>query len=190
MPLSRGRLTLRRMFPALLLILASGPVAAADPDDATIQRLDRDIQVLKDEALLFNRDAQLAEEELTYPAHSRVDVYVSVETAALLMQKITISVDGRDKVVYDYSETDALALLRSKGMQRLVRYNVGKGSHRLRASYVAQYADAKPEEQPITGEAELVFDKSLAALSLELVVGKTKRGAKPTLRLKEWRPAK
>ncbi len=190
MPQSRGHTTLRRIFSALFLSLACGLAMAAESETESTLRLDQNIQVLKDEAVLFNRDAQLAEEELTYPPHSRVDVYVSVETAALLMQKITVSVDSRDKVSYDYTEYDALALLRSKGLQRLVRYNVAKGSHRLRASYVAQYADAKPDDKPLEGEAELVFDKSNAPLSLELIVGKTSRGARPTLRLKEWRPAK
>jgi hypothetical protein len=187
----RGHLTLRRTFAALLLGLAPGTGAWADAESDAALQLDQNIQVLKDEALLFSRDAQLADEDFNYPPHSRVDVYVSVETAALLMHTISVSIDGGDIISYDYSDFDAKALLKSKGgLQRIGRFNVVKGSHKLHAEYVGQYADAKEGEGPLADRIDAVFDKSLTPATLELIVGKANRGGKPILRLKEWRESR
>jgi hypothetical protein len=190
MPSFRGQTTLRRTFAALLLGLAPGTAVWADADTDAALQLDQNIQVLKDEALLINRDAQLADEDFNFPPHSRVDVYVSVETAALLMHTISISIDGGDIVHFDYSEIDAKALLKSKGLQRIGRFNVVKGSHKLHAEYVGQYADAKPNETALADRIDAVFDKSQTPVTLELIVGKANRGGKPILRLKEWRASK
>lgn len=190
MPSFRGHPTLRTTFAALLLGLAPGASAWADAETDAALQLDQNIQVLKDEALLFSRDAQLVEEDFNFPPHARVDVYVSVETAALLMHTISISVDGGDLVNYDYSDFDARALLKSKGLQRIGRFNVTRGSHKLHAEYVGQYADAKDGEAALADRVDLVFDKGLEPVTLELIVGKANRGGKPILRLKEWRASK
>ncbi|WP_139250325.1 hypothetical protein [Hydrocarboniphaga daqingensis] len=180
---------MRRTFFALMLGLAPGATAWADAESDAALQLDQSIQVLKDEALQFNRDAQLVEEEFSYPPQTRVDVYVSVETAALLMRTISVSIDGSTPVNFDYSDFDARALLKSRGMQRIGRFNVSKGSHKLHAEYVGQYADAKDGEPELADRIDTVFDKTLLPATLELIVGKANRGGKPILRLKEWRPA-
>jgi len=187
MPEFRGQSTLRRTFAALLLGLAPGTTAWADAESDAALQLDQNIQVLKDEALLFSRDAQIADEDFNFPPYSRVDVYVSVETTALLMHTISISIDGGSTVNFDYSDFDAKALLKSKGMQRIGRFNVVKGSHKLHAEYVGRYADAKEGEAALADRVDVVFDKTLAPATLELIVGKANRGGKPILRLKEWR---
>ncbi|MDB5973130.1 MAG: hypothetical protein JWQ90_5580 [Hydrocarboniphaga sp.] len=186
----RGHKTLRLTLAALVLGLAPGTAAWADTETDAALQLDQNIQVLKDEALQFSRDAQLADEDFNYPPYSRVDVYVSVETAALLMHTISISIDDANTVHYDYSETDAKALLKSKGLQRIGRFNVIKGSHKLHAEYVGNYADAKPGETAFADRIDVVFDKSQTPVTLELIVGKANRGGKPILRLKEWRASK
>src|SRR3546814_153723 len=108
MLLSRGRTTLRFFCAALLLSLAQGtPVLAADPLTEEALQLDQNIQVLKDEALLLSRDAQLADEDFNYPEYSRVDVYVSVEAAAVLLHKFSVGIDGADPVSYEYTDADA-----------------------------------------------------------------------------------
>lgn len=174
----------------LSLALALLPAQAADPITEEALELDQAIQVLKDEALLFNRDAQAVEEDYAFPPHSRVTIYISVETAALLLQKVTLDIDGAGSATYDYGDVDARALLKSKGMQKLGRFNVSKGSHRLRAEFTAAYADAEAGEPDIADRLEVVFDKNHAPVDLELIVGKANRGGKPILRLKEWRAGK
>ena len=201
MPLVRGLMTLRRRCTALVatptpvlalvMALVMAPVAvAAEPSSEKALLLDQNIQALKDEVLQFNRDALTAEENYQYPEHSRVEVYVSVETQALLLQRITVSIDGGEPVTYAYKDSDARSLVRSRGLQRLGRFNVSKGAHRISADFVAQYADAKQGEPIIVDRIDAVFDKSLTATTLELVVGKARRGGKPVLRLQEWRTSK
>lgn len=174
---------------ALLGLAPALAVQAADPQAEKAQLLDQNIQALKDEVLQFNRDALSTEESFGYPDHTRVEIYVSVETPALLMQKITVSVDGGAPVTYTYNELDSRALVRSKGLQRLARFNVARGAHRLKADFVAQYADAKEGDPLVVDRFDTVFDKTLTPSTLELVIGKSRRGGNPVLRLQEWRPA-
>ena len=192
MPFARGQSALRFLcaVAAGVLALAALSAAAADRETEEALELDQAIQVLKDEALQFDRDAQLSEEEYAYPPHTRVTVYVSVEVQALLMKKLVVDIDGADTVTYEYSDLDAKALLRSKGLQRLGRFNVSKGGHRLSAQFIGRYADAEEGEADIVDRIESVFDKKYAPVDLELVVAKANRGAKPMLILREWRPEK
>lgn len=189
---ARGHSALRLLCAsaALLGLALALPAAGADREAEEALELDQAIQVLKDEALQFNRDAQLSEEEFAFPPHTRVTVYASVEVQALLLKKLSIDIDGTESASYDYSDLDARALLRSKGMQRIGRFNVSRGSHRLSAQFVARYADAKEGESDIVDRLEVVFDKNYAPVDLELVVAKANRGAKPMLILREWRPVK
>lgn len=192
MPPSHGHTALRLYCAAAVtcLTLSLSPAQAADRLAEEALELDQAIQVLKDETLQFNRDAQLLEQDFTYPPHSRVTVYISVETAALLLQKISLDLDGQQSATHEYAEADARALLKSKGVQRLGRFNLSRGSHRLQAEFIAQYADAEAGAPAITDRLEAVFDKDLAPVDLELIVGKASRGGRPVLRLKEWRAAK
>jgi hypothetical protein len=175
---------------ALSVAMAISPARAADRDTEEALELDQAIQVLKDEALQFNRDAQAAEEDFSFPPHTRVTIYISVDTAALLLKSVALDIDGSESLAYEYSDADARALLKSKGMQKLGRFNVSKGSHRLHAEFVARYADADPGDASIVDRFDVVFDKSHTPVDLELIVGKASRGSKPVLRLREWRAAK
>ena len=192
MPSFRGRTTLKRLAALLLVVapvLPAGSLGAAEPDNEQALQLDQNIQTLKDEAVQLSRDAQLVDEMVNYPPYLRVDVYVSVETAALLLQKLSVSVDGAEPVRYEYNENDAKALLKSKGLQHVGRFRAAKGIHRLHAEYTGNYADAQSGEAPITDAFDVVFDKGVSTTTLELIVGKANRGGKPILRLKEWREA-
>lgn len=189
MPLLRGLMTLRRCCALLALTVLPLVAGAADSEREKAILLDQNIQVLKDEVLQLNRDAQTTEENFYYPDHSRVEVFVSVETPAVLLQKVTVRIDSGQPITFDYDDTTARALVRSKGVQRLGRFNVTKGAHRVTVEFTGRYGDGSADGSVLNDRIEAVFDKTLAPTTLELIVGKARRGGKPALRVQEWRPA-
>lgn len=174
------------------LCLAQAAVAAAPvppPPDPEQLKLDGAIQGLKDEILSFNRDAQLVENDVLYPAHSRASIYLGVKIGALLMKTVSIAVDDRPAQTYTYSDPQARALLISEGLHRLVQISLEPGPHRLTVDYTAQYADADKDDKPVTGHYEAIFDKRPREAELELTLSRNSRFSEPQLRLRDRKVA-
>lgn len=191
MPFWPGRKALSVLVVALLVFAAlpgrAGPLAA--PDEAAIQ-LDQQIQALKDEVLEFNRRAQQTEDDVLFPAHSRMSVYLGVRVSGLLLKEISVSINERPAETYVYGDRDAKALLRKDHLQRLLRANIAPGAHRIRVAFTAQWADADADDPPLSDVYEAIFDKGQTEAELEFTIARESRVAKPRLSMKQWRPAK
>jgi hypothetical protein len=191
MPRLFGRMALSQVCVCALLggfasaVLALEPTA---PDDAGIA-LDQKVQAFKDEAIQFNRDALMAEEASLYPPQTRVSVYVSNSQRNLLLEKISLTLDDRQPVVYTYGEIDSRALLVENALQRLVLTNMDRGQHRVRVSYNGNYVEGDDEPEPASGAFEAVFEKGLDAAEIELQLVRGKSRTEPAMKLKTWRAA-
>jgi len=157
--------------------------------DASSAKLDAIIETLKKEAVDFNREAQDIEQVVMYPDHSRLSLYVSCQVSRLLLQNVTVIIDDGSPVRYDYSERSAKALLLSDGLHRVLLANVAPGSHRVRAEFRGQFADADAGDAPVVGRFEETFDKTTKPLDLELRVARYTRLSPPKLSLTVWKPA-
>lgn len=186
-----------RGLPALVLlsvaILAgAAPARAADPaqtEDHELQ-LDQTVQALKDEVVEFVREAQTVEDDVTFPAETRLEVYLGVKVSGLLMKDVSVTLDDHAAESFTYSDRDARAMLSDLNLQRLLRANVNAGAHRIRVAFTAQMVDAKPDAEPITDSYEAIFDKATAPAELEFVVSRPTRLSKPRLSMKQWRAAR
>lgn len=205
MVLLSGRLALGMSCAVALLWPFAGSVRAqADaesPRESAIQ-LDQSVQALKDEAVQFNRDAQIAEDEFLFPPQTRVSVYVSNSVPSLLLREVQVRIDGGAPTVYRYDQYDSRALLTPGALQRVVRVNVPRGAHRITASFSGRMASDEDGPDTVTGNLEAVFDKSLDPADLELAIRSQRskravggirstrvKGFGPRMELKEWRPA-
>lgn len=189
MPLKSCREAVR-----VLIIVAScasgaarADVPMAPPPDSNALKLDQTIQGLKDQVLIFNRDATTVEQASLYPPYTRTNVFLGVRTSGLLVKDFTVTFDGSMTQKFTFDETESLAFLQHKGFRRVVRLNLEPGSHRIRANFTAQYADAKPEAAPITGSLEAVFDKNYNDTDLELMILRPGFMAEPSLTLQQVR---
>lgn len=168
--------------------LAAGPVAV----DEEAQALDQTIQALKQEVLDIDSRGQGIEQNLKYPAPSRVDVYVGVGIKGLLLKTISVSIDDGTPVTYQYSDDEARALQDGKPtpLHLLHRFNATAGSHRLRADFTARNFDAKPEAPSQSGHYEAFFSKDSRPSELELTIEGGGFRADPALQLRDWRAAR
>ena len=191
MPRLVGRMALSHLCICALLGGIASAVHALEPsapDDAGIA-LDQKVQAFKDEAIQFHRDALMAEEAALYPPQTRVSVYVSNTQRNLLLEKISVTLDDRQPIVYTYGEIDSRALLVDNALQRLVMTNMDRGQHRVRVSYNGNYVEGDDEPEPASGSFEAVFDKGLDAAEIELQLVRGKSRTEPAMKLKNWRAA-
>ena len=179
----------RRLWLSFSLLAAVNlPVSAAQlpqPDEQEL-KLDSAISVLKDEILQFSRDANLTEREVLYPPATRTSVYVSTRVNQLLIREISISLDDLAPVNYRYSEKEATALHNSEGLHRVILTNLEPGAHRIRAQFSGRYLDDSPQEPPVTGSYEGVFNKTAKEAFIELAFARPSRLRKPDIALKNW----
>lgn len=173
---------------AVTLLAAAGtahaapakPAPSAVELDAALVRQDQNIQKLKDEALSANRELLTLDEQLLYPDISRVSVFVAVKVGGFLLNEVVVKLDDGQEVRHRYTDSESKALLRN-GMHRVMRANVNPGAHRLRAEFSGRFIDAKPDEPPVTGSAETIFDKALEPIELVLPVTRNSRLDRPGL---------
>ncbi|MFA5938748.1 MAG: hypothetical protein WC809_05280 [Sinimarinibacterium sp.] len=183
----RGRRLSRLLFLALLTWSAAAMAQVQDATERAI-RLDQTIQALKDEVLDISRDAQSVENAVLAPEDQRVSIYVSVGVRGLLLDEVSVAIDGAPADVYHYDEHDARAMLAAHSSQRVLRTAVAVGPHRIRFSYSGHYADAKPDTPPTTGQYEAIFDKDYRESELEFSVSRASRfGEQMRAGMKEWR---
>lgn len=173
-----------------LLTLACGAAHAADPEMAErAAQLDRTIQALKDEVIEYNRDAQRLEDENLIPDHLRLSVYLRMEIGGILLTQSAVTIDDGAPAIYRYDERSARALLDDEVSQRLLTVPVSPGAHHIKISVTGSFADADPEDPPLTLSYEAIFDKGLDPSELEFRLGRVTRfGRDLKLTMTEWRP--
>lgn len=179
--------------PLLVALFVSVPghaaVAAADLDERA-QKLDQAVQALKKEVLAFNTDGQRAEDEILYPPHSRLSVYLAVKVPGLLLKDVSVSLDNGPAQTFSYNDRDAKSLLAERHLQRILRANIAPGAHRIRISYSGQMADAKADAAPLGDSYEAVFDKDNRETTLEFSIARANRLSRAGVSMKQWRPKK
>ena len=129
-----------------------------------------DTDAVRNEAVeLINRLHRL-EQELLYPVHTRVSVFLSVaENSRTLPHSVSVEIDGSKVTehVYTQKEIDAL---NTGGIQRLYTGNTLTGKHALRVSFRQSGKDGSVR----THALEYRFNKDEKAENIEIIVNNTK----------------
>lgn len=105
-----------------------------------------------------------------YPERTRLSVYIAVAVERYALEQVTVYIDDRPPVTYDYRESEAAALL--DGTQhRVLRTNIEPGSHRVRVDFSGRLKNIQDaDDPPLTGRIELAFDKRETPKALILPV--------------------
>ena len=192
MPLKSCRKAVRALIVAASC--ATGTLWAAapvqPPPESGALKLDQTIQGLKEEVLQFNSDASALEQNSLYPPYSRTSVFLGVRLSGLLVKEFSVSFDSGAPEKFTFDEIESLAFLQNKGLRRVMRVNLAPGQHKIRAEFTAQFADAKPDVPPITGNLEAIFDKNYNNTDLGIMLVRTGFRADPSLILEQTRSAR
>ncbi|MGE5453059.1 MAG: AraC family transcriptional regulator [Acidobacteriota bacterium] len=144
--------------------------------------LDARAQDVKRDVIALNRDLQVLEEELLYPASTQVAVFVSLDVAkSFTLDAVQVKLD--DKVVANYLyKPQELAALQRGGVQRVYLGNVRAGEHELAASFTG----SGPNERDYKRSASLKFDKGADAKYIQLRIEDPAARMQPELTVKAW----
>lgn len=158
-------------------VRATPATTAANP--AT---LDARAQEVKRDVIALNRDLQVLEEELLYPASTQVAVFVSLDVGkSFTLDAVQIKLD--DKVVANYLyKPQELAALQRGGVQRVYLGNLSAGGHEL----VASFSGAGPNERDYKRSTTVKFDKGADAKYIQLRIEDPAAKLQPELAVKVW----
>lgn len=129
-----------------------------------------DTETIKHEAVeLVNRLHRL-EQELLYPVHTRVSVFLSVaENSRARAHSVSIEIDGSKVTDHIYTQKE-IGALGSGGIQRLYTGNILMGNHKLRVRFRQLRKDGSVQ----TDELDYKFSKNEKAENIEIVVDNRK----------------
>jgi hypothetical protein len=160
---------------------AAGAAAPATPT-ADTRGLDQDIQGLKKDVVDLNRDLFVLEEELLFPANTRVAVFVSMDVGDFfLLDSVTLKIDQKEVANYLYTPREVEALNKG-GVHRLYVGNLKAGQHEL----VAFFSGQGPHERDYRRGATIKFQKGIGAKYLELKINDRQRRQQPEFEIKDW----
>lgn len=173
--------------PAAPAKVAPRPVVRATPAAAAASgvnpaTLDARAQEVKRDVIAINRDLQVLEEELLYPASTQVAVFVSLDVGkSFTLDAVQVKLD--DKVVANYLyKPQELAALQRGGVQRVYLGNVSAGGHELTASF----SGAGPNDRDYKRSATVKFDKGADAKYIQLRIDDPAAKLQPELAVKVW----
>mgnify|MGYP001826442968 FL=1 len=155
-----SRTRLLRLLPlALALALALASVSPAHSETNT--------EAIKSEAIELLGRLQRLEQQLLYPAHTQVSVFLSIsDDSPVVPQSVSLKIDNRSVSHHVYTQAEINAL-KSGGIQRLYTGNIPIGKHTLAVSLKQKQADGRTRRH----ELDYPFNKDEKASYLEIAVG-------------------
>ena len=174
---------LRWLVPSLLLAMVLVvPQSFAADESSTAQTLDADVQQLKEELILLNRDLFLLEEELLFPSSTQVAIFISMNVGELFaLDSVKIELDGKEVANYLYTEREISALHRG-GVHKIFIGNQKAGDHELVAFFIGK----GPSGRDYKRGTELTFEKELGPKYLELKIDDSSVKRQPEFVVREW----
>jgi len=147
-----------------------------------VQKISRDIQLLKSEVIDLNKDLRLMEEKLLFPSSTKYSVFVSVTSGQFFaLESIKLKLDGRFVATHIYSEKQRKAFLRG-GIHKLYITNLSEGDHEA----IAFITGVGPGGRAYKRATELRFEKGPGSQYLEIAVSDDAVAQEPVFAMKEW----
>lgn len=137
-------------------ISISASVDASEPDE----------QKLEAKLLQLDAELRLLEEDLLYPASSRVAVYLSMDLGELFaLDAVTVKLNGKDVTHHLYTQREIEALYKG-GVQKLYVGNARQGDNEL----TAFFSGTGPHERDYKRATTVTFEQSFEPVFIELSI--------------------
>jgi len=121
---------------------------------------------LQQELMSLSTDLLILEEDLLYPASSRVAVYLSMDLGELFrLDALTLKLNGKDVAHHLYTSRQVSALYRG-GVQKLYVGNARQGANTLTAVFTGQGPHDRDYKRATTVEFEQSFEPVFVELGI------------------------
>ncbi|MGB5324698.1 MAG: AraC family transcriptional regulator [Pseudomonadales bacterium] len=158
---------------------------AAEPElmqDQAAGNIDSELQELKKEVLALNRDLFILKEELMFPAHTQIAVFLSLDVGEFFaLDSVSLKLNDQPVASHLYTPKQNNALVRG-GVQRLYLGNVKHGTHEL----VAVFTGRGPQGRDYRRATSLEFEKGDEATHLEVKITDSEKLLQPEFAIKAW----
>ncbi len=172
-----------RLISTLMLATAMVALAQTEPptEESDTPLVDR-VETVKQAVLELNRDLLILEEELLFPTHTQVAVFVSMDVGEYFqLDSVKLKIDDNMVASYLYTDRQVNALFRG-GVQRLYLGNLKSGDHEITAFFTGK----GPANREYKRGATLTVNKSASPLQLELKIVDSTAKQQPEFSIKEW----
>lgn len=150
-------------FLLLLSIISTG---WAHADESKVN-LDAEIESLEQALMSLNADLLILEEDLLYPASSRVAIYLSMDVGELFrLDAVTVKLNGKQVSHHLYTSRQTSALYRG-GVQQLYVGNARQGKNELTAVFVGKGPHERDYKRAVTTNFEQSFEPVYVELSIK-----------------------
>lgn len=130
----------------------------------------------------LNRDLLILEEELLFPTHTQVAVFVSMDVGHYFrLDSVKLKIDGKVVASYLYTEQQVQALYQG-GVQRLYLGNLKSGEHEISAFFTGEGPNGRAYKRAAT----VTLDKGTDAKQLELKITDSRAKQQPEFDIREW----
>ena len=174
-------MTRKPLSKLLLIALLSALIQPQSLAQETLS-LNQEVQSIKQQVLELNRDLFILEEELLFPADTRLSVFLSLDVGEFFtLDAVKLTVDGSVVSHYLYTERQ-LSALRRGGVHRLYMGNIKSGEHEI----VAVFTGKGPKGRDYRRGTQLNIDKTNGSKNLELKIVDSTASQQPEFQVKEW----
>lgn len=123
-------------------------------------------QALEAQLLQLDTELRLLEEDLLYPASSRVAVYLSMDLGELFsLDAVTLKLNGKEVAHHLYTEREVNALYKG-GIQKLYVGNARQGINQLTAFFIGTGPHARDYKRATSLSFEQTFEPIFVELSI------------------------
>ena len=128
--------------------------------------LSEDIESIETELLKLDAELLLLEEDLLYPASSKVAVYLSMDIGKLFrLDAVTLKLNNKEVAHHLYTERQTKALFRG-GVQELYVGNARQGDNELTAIFVGIGPNDREYKRAVTTSFEQSFEPQFVELAI------------------------
>lgn len=147
-----------------------------------VRQISSEVQKLKEDVVLLNKDLRVMEETILFPSNTKYTVFLSTGAGQFFtLESVKLKVDGRLVATHLYSEQQRKALARG-GIQNLYITNLSEGKH----SATAFFTGVGPNGRAYKRATSLDFVKKGSSRYLEIAVKDNGSTQEPEFVLKQW----
>jgi hypothetical protein len=148
----------------------------------SVNGLSSDIQDLKLSVIALNKDLRVLEEDLLFPANTRVNVFLSLDVGEFFtLESVKLKLDGNFVASHIYSDKELVALSRG-GIHKLHMANLSAGEHTLSAFFTG----VGPSGREYKRGTSLKFNKESGPKHMELKIVDSSMKLQPEFSVEQW----
>jgi hypothetical protein len=157
-------------------------IAADAKSEADSDALESRAQLVKQDLIELGKDMEFFEQDMIYPATTRLEVFVSMDIGRLFtLEGINLLLDDQPLAIHDYFSLEADGFKKG-AVQKLYVGNVPAGKHEIKVFFKGKGPHARKYKRGLVHG----FEKKSQSMVLELRILDDEKQLQPTFIAKEW----